>query len=98
MFGSTNIHSECENKISLWPISVVEYTWQKAFLCRKIFRLAMIMESRCVSCQIGDGLLNTVWFNLKFFGRLNLHMTQISLSNFYFCQPRPKKSYICKKV
>lgn len=36
------------------------YTWQKAFLCRKIFRLAMIMESRCVSSQIGDELLNTV--------------------------------------
>jgi hypothetical protein len=23
MFGSANIHSECKNKISLWPISVV---------------------------------------------------------------------------
>ena len=27
MFGCSNIRSECENKISLWPISVVVYIY-----------------------------------------------------------------------
>jgi len=27
MFGGANIHNECENKISRWPISVVVYTY-----------------------------------------------------------------------
>jgi len=32
MFGGANIHSECENKISLWPISVVCMYLAESFL------------------------------------------------------------------
>jgi hypothetical protein len=60
------------------------YTWQKAFLCRKILGLAMVMGSRRASCHIGgDEFLNTVMY-FKGFGNLISHKRQNSLSKFVF--------------
>jgi hypothetical protein len=47
-------------KLACGLFLLCRYTWQKAFLCRKSLGLVMVMASRCVFCQMGDELLNTV--------------------------------------